>query len=750
MLGKILNCELNKNVFAITFEEGSLKAEFTSKNIFRLYQTRNRSSYSVIRNLEPRLNCTFEMIKGKKAILTNDFFKVEIENNAHINVYNQKGILVLEGKDDVIDLNMQNNVDEHEDLKFLSTFKVHENEYFYGLGDKPGPLNKSAYEFINWNTDIPQAHVETMKSLYKSVPFFIGNFDDAFYGVFLDNTYRTVFNFANKDINSFYFGATGGLIDCYFMVGDNAKEIVRSFAYLTGTFPLPQMWTLGNQQSRWSYGTEKEAQGIVDMYNHLKIPLDVLHLDIDYMEGYRVFTTSEEKFPKMKEWISSLNKQGVKIVTIIDPGVKVDPRYFVYKEGLKNGYFATLGKDVYHNEVWPGDSVFPAFSNSQVRKWWGNNTKLLVDLGVSGIWNDMNEPASFKGPLPYEVAFKSDDKPLFHDEMHNVFGHLMAEATYEGLKETGKRPFIITRSCFAGTNRYSTVWTGDNQSLWDHIRLAIPQQISLGLSGITFMGTDIGGFGGDATPELMSRWIEVGCFSPLMRNHSAFSSKHQEPWMFDEQTLNIYRKYVNLRYKIIPYMYDLFVEEEKNGDPIIRSIFYNFPHIKGFENTNDEFMLGESILVSPVVTSGASAKLVQLPDGIWFDYWNDETLNGGYVIKLSPIDVCPIYIKSGAIIPTFVDGLMRVSKQDEIIFNVYQGKGEYIHYQDDGESFAYRNGIINEYKIVVNELGVSVELIKFGYLPIYKKITIIYHCSGGKTEKTFTGIALNKKFFVKI
>lgn len=750
MLGKIRNCSLDKSTFKINFDNGDLYVEFISFQMVRIFQNRKRPSFAVINNkIVGGQDLSFNF-KGKKVELTNGNLLLYVFNNGLIKLFTKDGKIVIESKDDIIDLDKQNASDEIENLKFVSTFLSHENEAFFGLGDKAGPLNKRNYEFANWNSDIPQAHVETMKSLYKSIPFFVGIHDSSTYGVFLDNTYRSVFNFLNKDNESFYFGASGGELDYYIMVGDNIKSIVRLFSSLIGTYPLPQIWTLGNQQSRWSYWCENEAQGIVDSYKKYKIPLDVIHLDIDYMDGYRVFTTSEKRFPKIKEWISSLSSDGIKVVTIIDPGVKVDESYSVYQKGIANNHFAKLGKDIYVNQVWPGDSVFPTFSSKDTRLWWGDNLDYLISIGVSGIWNDMNEPASFKGPLPYNVTFKSDNGLIRHDEIHNVYGHLMAEATYDRLFKTGKRPFIITRSCFAGTNRYSTVWTGDNQSIWDHLRLAIPQQISLGISGVSFVGTDIGGFGGDATPELMSRWIEVGCFSPLMRNHSAFNSKRQEPWMFDKLTLDIYRKYVNLRYKLIPYMYDLFHIEEIYGDPLIRSIFYNFPEEKSFFNNNDEFMLGENLLISPVVTSGSVTKLVALPKGKWFDYWTNEIVEGEYIIKKAPLDVCPIFVKSGAIIPNFVDGLQRVSSQDKIIFDIYQGKGKYVHYQDDGETFDYRKGIFNQYEIVLDDDKIQIELIKNGYEKLYKEIEIHYHCDSGLSQFKIDKFELNKKIFVKL
>lgn len=626
----------------------------------------------------------------------------------------------------------------HEDFKVYVS-KVMENDmYFYGLGERTGSLNKKGYHYRNWNTDDPTPHGETYAQLYKSIPFLIAIKNNEASGIFFDNHFESHFDMGKENSNYYYFGAKDGNLDYYFIYGPEVSEVVNEYTNLTGKTPLPQLWTLGYQQCRWSYAPEQRALEIAKTFREKNIPCDTIYLDIDYMDDFRVFTWDNKKFKNPKAFTDELKSMGFKVVTIIDPGVKVDKGYKIYDEGLKNGYFAT-DKDgmVYKNTVWPGDSVFPDFMNSQVRKWWGNNQKIMFNLGIAGIWNDMNEPASFNGPLPEDIVFNNDGTLVTHKEIHNVYGHMMDKATYEGIKEaTNKRPFVVTRACYAGTQKYSTVWTGDNQSTWEHLRMSLPMLMNIGLSGMAFCGTDVGGFGFDCTGELLSRWVQVGTFTPLFRNHSTIGSREQEPWAFDEITEEINKKYIKLRYKFIPYLYDMMHKCEKSGAPIIRPLLYNYQNDKKTYEINDEFMFGDNVLVSPVVEQGARQKLVYLPKGnSWIDYWTGEEFEGGqYIIKDAPLDICPIYIKTMSIISNGEDVNYIGEKDTECLnLSIYlcdkKGEGKYIAYNDDGESFDYKNGRFNEYEFIfdLND-NLNIKMNKnIGYENKYKSIEFTLH-----------------------
>jgi alpha-glucosidase len=613
--------------------------------------------------------------------------------------------------------------DPKNDYAIVHSFQLHPDDSFYGLGDHFGPLNKRGYEFINYNTDYPQAHEENVKSLYKSVNFFFLKKQNGVVGIYVDNTYRTLFNFGT-DLKRWSFASSKGVDDIYLFIGSSPKEVIAEYTALLGRSPLPQRWTLGNQQCRWSYASENEAEAIVANYAKYDIPLEAIYLDIDYMEGYRIFTHSQTKFPHFVDMIAFFKANGVKTVTILDPGIKVDPLYPVYQEALAKKAVATLGGYPYVNEVWPGDSVYPAFNVPATREWWSSLVASWVkSTGVAGLWCDMNEPASFKGPLPDQVVFGDAS----HEEIHNVYGHYMAMATADGItKATGERPFVITRACFAGSERFTTIWAGDNQSIYSSLYWALPQQMSLGLSGFPFVGTDVGGFGGDCPEELMNRWIEVGIFSPLLRNHSTCDSRHQEPWCFSEKTLANYRKWIYFRYRLVPYFYDCLYEHTQDGLAPIRPLLLEFPEDPLCDNCNDEFMLGSSLLVAPVLTPGSTSRLVYLPEGQWYSYADGKLYKGGtsYVAEC-PLDSLLLYVRSGSILPLYPESTKNLDNEPkELVLRLFPGSGVLHHYQDDGTSFDYEKGAYNLYEFKNTEGVFSYSLLHEGY-PKYQRIRVI-------------------------
>ncbi len=621
-----------------------------------------------------------------------------------------------------------------EEMAFQVVKKLRQDQHFYGLGDKTGFLDKRHYEYEMWNTDDPSPQVDSFRALYKSIPFFLSLTQDDVYGIFLDNPCKSLFNMGKESEEYYYFGAAAGNLDYYYIAGASLAEVLAGYTYLTGTCPLPQKWTLGYQQSRWGYTTLEDVEKIASRMRALDIPCDSIHFDIDYMQDYKVFTWNERRYRfDAAGYLKSLADRGFKPVTINDPGVKQEAGYPVYEEGVEKGYFAkTPEGQVYINAVWPGDAAFPDFGNPDVRKWWGDLHGFLLEKGVRGIWNDMNEPASFHGPLPEDVVFTDEDRPTDHRHMHNLYGHLMAKAAYEGLKRLdGRRPFVITRACYAGTQKYATCWTGDNHSIWAHLQMAIPQLCNLGLSGMPFAGTDIGGFGSDTTEELLLRWVQVGCFSPLFRNHSALGSRQQEPWQFGERALAIYRKYVKLRYHLLPYLYDLFWEEERTGAPILRPLVFHYEKDPAARTCNDEFLFGERILVAPVVNQGVEKRMVYLPQGEWYDYWTGEKVQGeSWIIRDAPLDTCPVYVKAGSVLPVAED-MSYVGEKEEstLTLEVFPGEGQYDHYLDNGEDFAYREGKYHQYRFCVNRDGtVSGRILHAGYHRPYQRITA---CVGG-------------------
>ncbi|WP_160675543.1 glycoside hydrolase family 31 protein [Clostridium sp. C8-1-8] len=720
MFGKLVNHRVEKNKIYLDFENNKGIVEVINPvviNIFSPLKYQKHYSRAIEELNIEECSIAVENKTSYLEIKTNHLM-VKVYDDFKVDFYKIDGTILCEdlreerrpflrrGTVSVAEdegHNVEKDFDRH---KIEVVKKMFGDEKFYGLGEKTGHLNKRGCYYEMWNTDDPSPHVESHKSLYKSIPFFINLREDSVFGIFFDNTFKSYFDMGKENSEYYYFGADDGNLDYYFIGGECVKDILANYTELTGKTPLPQMWTLGFHQSRWSYSPESRVKEIAKNFREKDIPCDTIHLDIDYMDNFKVFTWDKNRFPDEKKALDELKEDGFKIVTIIDPGVKKEKNYHIYEEGLKNDYFAT-DKDgiTYVNKVWPGNSVFPDFSDADTRSWWAENQRIMLESGVSGIWNDMNEPASFNGPLPDDVQFKNEGRNTDHREIHNVYGHLMSKATFEGIKKySGKRPFVITRAAYAGTQKYSTVWTGDNQSFWEHLRMSVPMLLNLSISGISFCGTDVGGFSFDCTPELLSRWVQVGCFTPLFRNHSGSYTRDQEPWAFDDQTLDINRKYIKLRYKLLPYIYDLMWSGEHSGLPVMRPLLLHYEKDKEVHQINDEFLFGENILVAPILEQGKTVRTVYLPEGKWIDYWTKEVLEGGtYVIKKAPLDICPIYMKAGSIIPNFPEQSYVGEKEiDQLTLDIYPGDVSYSHFVDDKESYNYRNGEYTLYEFMMN------------------------------------------------
>ncbi len=737
--GKLKNYDVIGNEVKVVFEQGEISFFVIREDIIRVFSpcfTADCKSKAIEGEKSVPTEFSVELKDGVLTIATtkvitkvaDDFVVDFYDTNGKLFLADYRGERTIEEKVSWQTLEMleaeghDTSSYKAEGPKLELVKQLDEGDDFYGLGDKSGFLNKKHYEYENWNSDLPQAHTEDFKALYKSIPILLCLKKDCAYGLFFDNTFRSNINLGKENTAYFYYTANDGNLDYYFIAGNDLTQIVEGYTYLTGRTPLPQRWTLGFQQSRWGYESADDIRYVANNYREREIPLDVIHFDIDYMKGFRVFTWDDINYDTPGVLFDELKEKGIKAVTIIDPGTKKDSEYFVDQEGLQKGYFAKdKDGDVYVNTVWPGESHFPDFGRKEVRKWWSDHHKVLTDMGVGGVWNDMNEPASFNGELPQDVVFYDEERKTNHAEIHNVYGHFMSKATFEGLKEqTGKRPFVITRACYAGTQKYSTVWTGDNQSLWSHLQMMVPQLCNLGMSGFAFCGTDVGGFGADCTPELMSRWIEAAAFSPLYRNHAAKGSKKQEPWRFGEEVVDIYKKYVGLRYRFLPYIYDLFYKGETTGLPVMRPLVLHYPQDENVRNLNGEFLVGESLLVAPVLEQGVTKKMVYLPEGIWYDYWTGEKLEGKqYLLREAPIDVCPIYVKEGSIIPTY-ESMQYVGEKplDKLVLLTTPGKAVYEHFQDNGSDYAYRNGEYNLYTFTQNENGeISIQMKHEGYTP---------------------------------
>jgi alpha-glucosidase len=486
----------------------------------------------------------------------------------------------------------------------------------------------------------------------------------------------------------------------YFFGARNISGIIRDYTWLTGRMHLPPYWSLGYQQCRWSYYPESEVLGLANTFRDKKIPCDVIYLDIHYMDNYKVFTWNKERFPDPGLMISKINAMGFHLVTIIDPGVKIEKGYPSYEEGIKQDCFVKYpGGQLYTGNVWPGRCHFPDFTNPKVREWWGKSFTTLTAPGVEGFWNDMNEPSAWGQSIPNIVSFDFDGHHSTIAEAHNVYGLNMSRATYEGTRQllNNKRPFILTRAAYAGIQRYSAVWTGDNSATEADMMMAVRMVNSLGVSGVSFTGPDMGGFIGTPTNELFARWMSIGIYTPFLRNHAEINSRHKEPWSFGEKIEDISRQWINKRYRLLPYIYSAFYESTQTGMPVARTLAISYMEDNKIyeEEFQNEYLFGGQILVAPV-SSEKNTCNVYFPSGDWVRMTNDRLYNGNTEAAVdSPLDDLPVFVKSGGIIP-LQSVIQNTSETPSPVLeiHIYNGKAPntFMYYEDDGITYNYESG----------------------------------------------------------
>ena len=610
------------------------------------------------------------------------------------------------------------------------------DEHFFGLGDKPGPLDRVGETFTMWNTD-NFGWQETTDPIYKSIPFFIDYRAGRAAGVLLDNTWRTTFDFGRERTDRVVMSAPGGPLTYYVLYGPEPKAVLGAYAWLTGPTPLPPLWSLGFQQSRYSYYPQTKVEEIAGRLRADKIPTDVIWLDIDYQDRNRPFTVDKERFPDFKGLIGKLAAEEFRTIVITDLHIAHVPGegYAPYESGKAGDHFVKLpsGED-YVGPVWPGPSVFPEFTRAVTRTWWGGLYREFVDDGIAGFWNDMNEPAVFRYPtktFPDEVQHRIDEpsgegfakRTALHPEIHNVFGMENSRGTFEGMLtlKPNRRPFVMTRASYAGGQRYAVTWTGDNSSTWNHLRMTTPQLENLGLSGFSMAGADVGGFAGSPPPDLLTKWLMLAAFQPIDRDHAAKGTRDHEPWVDGPEHEAIRRRYIEERYRLMPYLYTTAEETSRDGVPMMRPLFVEFPqaaadgHPLDLEATQ-EFMLGPDVLVAASPSPEEVAPYeVRLPQGLWYDYWTgakverhqkygvqdleirDAAMVDKPVMVTPKLDELPVYVRGGAIVPMapVVQSTME-KPQGPLTLRVFPpeaGKacaGEV--YADDGVSYDYRRG----------------------------------------------------------
>ena len=695
----------------ISFNAGSIfgKVRVYSPSVIRVQLDLNvigdDFSYAVIGQVQKTKTAITQDDKSI-TILTDSIKTVVQKKPFAIAFYNSEGNVINQDEPGLTTSWVGNNVTNYKTLQ--------ENEHFVGLGEKTGNLDRQGNGYTNWNSDV-YGYSILQDPLYSTIPFYIGIHHKVNYGIFFDNSYQSDFSFGASNNRFSSFGARGGQMNYYFIYHKNLADIIGSYTWLTGRTPLPPLWSLGYQQNRYSYYPEDEVLRIARTLREKRIPADGITLDIHYMDKYQLFTWNKTRFPNPVLMNDTLKSLGFRTTVIVDPGIKVQKGAAAFESGLKEDvYIKYPDGQAYTGQVWPGWCNFTDFTSAKGRAWWMKQVKFFAESGVSGIWNDMNEISTWGQKMPDNVLFDFDGKKTTHLEAHNVYGMLMARSSYEGaLQQFKERPFLLSRSGYAGIQRFSAMWTGDNRAEEDHMLQGVRIMNSMGLSGVSFTGMDVGGFTGNPTTGLYTRWMELGAFLPYFRNHTTYNTRASEPWTFGDDVLEITRNYINLRYKLLPYIYSAFYQSSQNGLPVMRSLV--------IDNTFDENVLkvdfqnqykfGEAFLVAPF-ESGKEYGKVYFPEGNWYNLYNDNVETGG-TAKLEPlsIDKLPVYVKGGSIIPMqSLTQTTAVLPTDTLNVHVYNGPktNSFVYYEDDGKSFDYKNGDYFKRTITFNPANKSI------------------------------------------
>jgi alpha-glucosidase len=631
--------------------------------------------------------------------------------------------------------------------KWLYEFFYDPELRFYGMGEKNNGFEKSGQYSQFFNTDIfNDFHPEDIRNgitdpMYISIPYLLIYAKGYWIGILLDNAKPAFFNtgsnldlapdFVPSSDSYFYFGSTGAPVRFAISCSKKLQTVSRSIQHLMGTTARPPLWSLGHHQSRWSYMDWDAVDEVINEYQEANIPLESVWLDIDYMERYKIFTWNDQNYPAVEEKIQSYKNQGIRIIPILDPGIKVEDGYRVYELGLAEGHFAKTPESIpFTAFIWPGPSHFPDFTQEKTRLWWANYVSQFLEDGIEGVWIDMNEPATASQNLE-DLRFQ--DGKVAHDDFHNQYALGMQMATHQGflLKDPDKRPFILSRSGCTSSNTFAAQWTGDNVSNFHHLQMNISMLLNLSLSGVSFVGADLGGFAEDCSDELLIRWYAASIFLPFIRNHSALGTSQQEAYQLGKTPRSFVRRFLKLRYQFIPYLYQQFIAQEVHGLAFIRPLFYEYPNeFEKYQYCDDQFLIGDSILLAPVLKESEKSRIFSIPKGNWVSLHNGQWYKKGDYEEEFPLNDTAVFLRNKRIVP--IQDKNPSTQVNEINFHIILNEKSdttkiLIYHQDDGESFAYERGNESIFKIqakvVQEDLVMEVEVINDGYGPLNVRFT---------------------------
>ncbi|MET7987217.1 MULTISPECIES: TIM-barrel domain-containing protein [unclassified Streptomyces] len=551
--------------------------------------------------------------------------------------------------------------------RWMQRSEVAADARFFGLGGRAAGLRLREGTYRLWNTDPGQAFGPGDDPLYLTMPVQMVVADAGTHLVFHDTSWDGALTLregkegagsGHDRTGSCELRMDGGPLRCWVMVGTPAR-VLHSWASLTGAAALPPAWALGYQHARWGFGSEQEVRRIVAGYQERELPLDAVHLDIDHYDAHQVFTVDRDRFPKLPLLAEELRRDGIRLVSIIDPAVKAEPGNAVYDSGLaEDAFVRDASGQLVRGVVWPGEAVYPDFTDPRARAWWGRLYEERLAQGFSGFWHDMNEPTSFTAfgepTLPRSARHSMEGRGGDHREAHNVYALGMARAAYEGLRELTphERPFLFSRSGWAGIQRYSGTWSGDVATGWPGLRASLSLVMGLGLCGVPYSGPDVGGFDGSPSPELYLRWFQLGSYLPLFRTHASLRAGRREPWEFGDEVLAHARVALVERRRLLPYFMTLAHTARRTGAPYVRPLWWAGPEDRELRDCEDAFLLGDSLLVAPVLDPGAVRRTVQLPRGRWYDTVTGEAYEGpAQVVVEAPLSRIPVFARAGAVLP---------------------------------------------------------------------------------------------------
>jgi len=594
-------------------------------------------------------------------------------------------------------------------------FRVLEtDEAILGLGERPASMHQRGRRAVLWNTDNFSYGPDALR-LYQSIPFWISLRRGRARGFLIDNTHRLGFDVGERRSDQLEVAAPAGDFDLYQIEGPSLGEVLERFSALTGRPAMPPLWALGYQQSRRSYSSQDAVLRVAQAFRETRIPCDAIHLDASALGGARNLEPSGEQFPTFPQMIEELADQGLRLIVGIEPGVAREARFAPYREGAERRFFVKESDgDELVGRTASGLSVFPDFTRDDVRAWWGSLHEPLVRMGVAGFCNDRNEPTVLDG-LDKTLAEDARHEGYgggSHAQFHNVYGMLMSAATREGLLKAKpqERPFILSRASYAGGQRVAATWTGENAARWPELARSIAMTLNLGLSGQPFAGPDIGGFHTnmekglppfpDVTPELYARWLEFGALLPIARSNTIQGSMDREPFAFGEPWTSIHRKSIERRYRLLPLLYTLAEEAHRTGAPVARPLLWICPDDDRALQVEDQFLLGNDLMVAPIVESRDESRMVYLPAGTWFRFdpaapeARAVAIEGGRAYEVpAPFGALPVFARAGAIVPL---ALARRNSAGALggplELEVFEGKGELALYEDAGDGWQFELG----------------------------------------------------------